>query len=107
MIQAATTSSALPSLSSQQGKVDCKLAGVPLSAWALSNLVCLSSHTVNDNARFVNGLICQEYVQALCCLIEDLNPWVESTRKRKMAEKSANEEEDDRDVEDNKIIRIR
>lgn len=77
LLRVATSTSAIPSLPSRQGKVDSQLAGVPLSAWALSNLVCLASHTVKDNAQFVNGLVIQDYVQALNCLLEDLNSWIE------------------------------
>ncbi|XP_024365783.1 E3 ubiquitin-protein ligase UPL7 isoform X2 [Physcomitrium patens] len=106
LLQMARTSSALPSIPSQQGKVDRNLAGVPLSAWALSNIVCLASHTLEKNSQFVNGLVCQEYVQALCCLLEDLNPWIETIQKRKKAEKIAGEGEDDRSVQGSKIIGI-
>jgi hypothetical protein len=106
LLRVATATSALPSLPSQQGKVDCQLAGVPLSAWALSNLVCLASHTVKDTPQFVIGLVCQDYVQALSCLLEDLNPWIETTRKRRRAEKSASEEEDENDVEATKSVGI-
>ena len=106
LLRVATAISALPSLPSQQGQVDCKLAGVPLSAWALSNLVCLASHTVKASPQFVNGLVCQDYVQALSYLLEDLNPWIESTRKRRRAEKNASEEEDEDDVGDTKSIGI-
>lgn len=106
LLRVATATSALPSLPSQQGKVDSQLAGVPLSAWALSNLVCLASHTVKDNAQFVNGLVCQDYVQALSCLLEDLNPWIETTRKRRKTEKNTSEDDDDKDVEDTKSVGI-
>lgn len=106
LLRVATATSALPSLPSQQGKVDCQLAGVPLSAWAFSNLVCLASHTVKDNSQFVNGLVCQDYVQALSFLLEDLNPWIETTRKCKKAEKNAGEDEADNDVEDTKAVGI-
>nr|PNR53004.1 hypothetical protein PHYPA_009379 [Physcomitrium patens] len=106
LLRIATATSALPCLPSFQGKVDSKLAGVPLSAWALSNIVCLASHTVKDSLQFVNGLVCQDYVQALCYLLEDLNPWIETTRKRRKAEKNAAEDADDRDDEDTKAVGV-
>ncbi|KAG0632524.1 hypothetical protein M758_1G333800 [Ceratodon purpureus] len=106
LLRVATSTSAIPSLPSRQGKVDSQLAGVPLSAWALSNLVCLASHTVKDNAHFVNGLVIQDYVQALNCLLEDLNSWIEATRKRRKDEKIAIENEDDKDAEDTKSVGI-
>lgn len=106
LLRVATSTSAIPSLPSRQGKVDSQLAGVPLSAWALSNLVCLASHTVKDNAQFVNGLVIQDYVQALNSLLEDLNSWIEATRKRRKDEKIAIENKDDKDAEDTKSVGI-
>lgn len=100
LLRMATSTSPLPSLPSQQGKVDAQLAGVPLSAWALANLVYLASDSATTNGHFVKGLVSQEYVQALYCLLEDLNPWIETTRKRRKAERNANEDEDDEEAVD-------
>ncbi|KAG0594060.1 hypothetical protein M758_UG044400 [Ceratodon purpureus] len=106
LLRVATATSALPSLPSHQGKVDSQLAGVPLAAWALSNLVCLASNSIEDTAQFVNGLVCQDYVQALSCLLEDLNPWIETTCKHRRAGKNASEEDDENDVEDINFVGI-
>lgn len=104
--QIVTATSVLPCLPSFQGRVDCELVDVPLSAWALSNVVCLASHTLKHNPRFMKSSPCQKYVQALCCLLEDLNMWIETIRKRREAEKSVSEEEGDKDVENTKNVVI-
>lgn len=106
LLRMATSTSPLPSLPSQQGKVDSQLAGVPLSAWALANLVYLAADSATTNGHFVKGLVSQEYVQALYCLLEDLNPWIETTRKRRKAERNANEDEDNEAVDGTKSVGV-
>lgn len=62
---------------------------VPCSAWALANVVNLASASGQGTNRsrefghqFVKDLICEEYVQALCCLLDDLTPWIENENRK-------------------------
>eukprot|EP01018_Ginkgo_biloba_P039591 Gb_22218 [translate_table: standard] len=68
-----------------------KRTGIPSAAWVLVNIVNLATVSVQSSEytqQFVKGLDCREYVFALCCILEDLMPWVENNRqlKRKVDE---------------------
>ncbi|CAK9258356.1 unnamed protein product [Sphagnum jensenii] len=96
-------SSTSSSLNSQLGRADAQLGGVPFSAWALGNVVCLAMDSPQSkgdagrefSAHFVSGLICEEYVQALCCLLDDLDPWLDVKRKRQREEKAVSKDNED------------
>ncbi|KAG6544429.1 hypothetical protein Mapa_014067 [Marchantia paleacea] len=73
----------------QMSKVGQELELFPPSLWALANLVSLASGsgpaTVKGKeiaGRFVKGLECEDYVQALCCLLSDLRPWIDSKQQQ-------------------------
>lgn len=96
-------SSTSSSLNLQLGRADAQLGGVPFSAWALGNVVCLAMDSPQSkgdagrefSAHFVSGLICEEYVQALCCLLDDLDPWLDVKRKRQREEKAVSKDNED------------
>lgn len=113
LLRLATSTSSFSSIALQQGKVDSQLAAVPLSAWALANLVYLASSSGKSisevkefSGQFVTGLVYQDYVQGLCCLLEDLKPWIEANRQRRRAQKLANEDDEEKGLDDTKSVGV-
>ncbi|KAH9298313.1 hypothetical protein KI387_029995, partial [Taxus chinensis] len=60
--------------------------GIPCAGWALTNVVRLASGSVENSeysGQLMKGLDIGEYVFALCSILEDLMPWIESNRQAK------------------------
>ncbi|CAM6107607.1 unnamed protein product [Calypogeia fissa] len=97
LVKVATAASS----SGQLSKGEQELAHYPISLWALANVVSLACGSVMKkiefNGQFVKGLVLEEYVQALCCLLNDLAPWVE--RKQQETLKSTYAGEDIEEIE--------
>ncbi|KAJ7524180.1 hypothetical protein O6H91_18G080700 [Diphasiastrum complanatum] len=83
-----------------QIKYDPNYEKVPLSAWALANVVVLSSkpndcsdRSQNFSGHFLDEIDYKKYVQALCNLLKDLIPWIEITRQQRKARFGEDEED--------------
>ncbi|KAL3681995.1 hypothetical protein R1sor_000017 [Riccia sorocarpa] len=90
---------------SHASKVEQELEYVPRSLWALANLVSLvsgsgigTSKSKEIGGRFVKGLNLGDYVKALCCLLSDLSPWIE-TKQQQQRFKSRYTAEDSDDID--------
>lgn len=83
----------------QLSKGEQEFSHYPLSLWALANLVSLahgsSAKRIDADGHFVKGLVLEEYVLALCCLLNDLTPWVESKQQECLKSRYSNEDTDE------------
>ncbi|KAL2610792.1 hypothetical protein R1flu_022484 [Riccia fluitans] len=90
------------STSSRTGQIEQEFDYFPRSLWALANLVSLvsgsglaTSKCKEMGSRFVKGLDLGDYVKALCCLLSDLSPWIESKQQQQRFQSRYTSEDSD------------